>query len=107
MKSDGTACTAFWKVPSEARWVVSFPDDAHGEVLDKVMEQSSLKITASAEHQLHTCEHGERARRPHTERSYLSCRLLTNPWPCVKKTTANKLQSLTRERAQFPVPSNE
>ena len=55
----------------------------------------------------HTCQHGERTRLSHTERSYLSRRLLTNPWPCVKKTTANKLQPLTREHAQFPVSSNE
>ena len=39
--------------------------------------------------------------------SYLNHKLLTNPCPCVKKTTANKLQPLTREHAQFPASSNE
>ena len=39
--------------------------------------------------------------------SYLNHKLLTNPCPCVKKTTANKLQPLTREHAQFPGSSNE
>ena len=32
--------------------------------------------------------------------------IYTNPWPCVKKTTANKLQLFTRERAQLSVLSN-
>ena len=55
--------------------------------------------------QLHTCEHGERARRSQcrAESSYLNHKLLTNPWPCVKKDK-NKLQPLINVIALNTVP---
>ena len=55
--------------------------------------------------QLHTHEYGKWAQQV-SEHSYLNRRLLTNPWPCVKKTPPNKLQLFTWERGQLSVLSN-
>ena len=48
--------------------------------------------------QLHTHKHSEQARLSQLPEPQT---VDYNPWPCVKKTTANKLQLFTREHAQL------